>query len=144
MASMNKVIIAGNLTRDVEMRRTNSGASVANFGVAINRKYKDQSGQYVDDTTFVDIQAWQKTAELCSEYLQKGSPVLIEARLKTESWQDSQSGQNRYKLVLVAENVQFLSSGQQNQQQGGYQQQPQQGYNQNQGYQQPQQPPPSW
>lgn len=110
MASFNKVIITGNLTRDPELRVTPKGTSICQFGIAINRTFKDESGATRDDTTFVDIEAWGKTGELIAKYLEKGSQALIEGRLKLDQWEDKQSGQKRSKLKVVAEGVQFLGS----------------------------------
>ena len=126
MASFNKVLLMGNLTRDPEIRYTPSGAGVCQLGLASNRSYQTQSGELKDETCFVDVTVWGKQAESCSKYLKKGSPVFVEGRLRFEQWQDKTSGQNRSKLTVSAERVQFLSSptggGQgQGQQQGGYQ-----------------------
>jgi single-strand DNA-binding protein len=107
MASMNKVFLIGNLTRDPELRYTPSGAAVASFGLAVNRKYK-QGDELKEDTCFVDITVWNKQAETCTEYLSKGSPVLIEGRLSYRAW-ESDDGQKRSKLDVVAVNVQFLT-----------------------------------
>jgi len=107
MSSLNKVFLLGNLTRDPEMRYLPSGSPVANFGLATNRKYTGQDGQKKEDTLFVDIAAFAKTAELCSQYLSKGRQVLIEGRLKYRTW-EAQDGQKRNKLSVVAERVTFL------------------------------------
>jgi single-strand DNA-binding protein len=109
MASYNRVILAGNLTRDPELRVTPKGTAICQFGLAINRKFKDESGQQRDDTTFVDIEAWGKSAELCAKYLTKGKQALVEGRLKLDTWDDRQTQQKRSKLKVVLENVQFLS-----------------------------------
>ena len=98
----------GNLTRDPELRVTPKGTSIAQFGIAVNRTFKDESGAQRDDVTFVDIEAWGKQAEVCSKYLAKGRPVMIEGRLKLDSWEDKTSGQKRQKMKVVLENVQFL------------------------------------
>lgn len=110
MASFNQVILVGNLTRDPELRVTPKGTAICQFGLAVNRQYKDDSGQTRDETTFVDIEAWGKQGELVSKYLTKGSPALVQGRLKLDQWEDKQSGQKRSKLKVVLENVQFLSS----------------------------------
>ena len=110
MASFNKVILMGNLTRDVELRYTPSGTAVTEIGLAVNDRRKDANGQWVDETTFVDITLWGRTAEVCNEYLGKGSGVLIEGRLKLDQWDDKQTGQKRSKLGVVLENFQFLDS----------------------------------
>jgi single-strand DNA-binding protein len=119
MASFNKVILAGNLTRDPELRVTPKGTAICQFGLAINRKFKDESGQQRDDTTFVDCEAWGKTAELISKYLTKGKQALVEGRLKLDTWEDKQTQQKRSKLKVVVENVQFLSAATPSEQTGG-------------------------
>lgn len=106
MASYNRTIIAGNLTRDIELRYTGSGTPVCGVGVAINDKRKDASGEWVEDTTFVDVTLWGRTAEVAAEYLGKGSAVLIEGRLKLDQWE--QDGQKRSKLKVVGERLQML------------------------------------
>ncbi|HEY3757376.1 MAG TPA: single-stranded DNA-binding protein [Opitutaceae bacterium] len=110
MANLNKVFLIGNLTRDPELRVTPKGTSICQFGIAVNRQFKDESGATRDETTFVDIEAWGKQGELVSKYLTKGSPAMVEGRLKFDQWDDKQSGQKRSKLKVVLENVQFLSS----------------------------------
>jgi single-strand DNA-binding protein len=107
MADLNKVFLLGNLTRDPELRYMPSGSPVANFGMATNRVYTGQDGQKKEDTTFVDIEAFGKTAELSSQYLSKGRQVLIEGRLRFRTW-EGQDGQKRSKLSVVAERVTFL------------------------------------
>jgi single-strand DNA-binding protein len=111
MAYVNKVFLIGNLTRDPELRVTPKGTAVCQFGLAVNRQYKDESGATRDETAFIDIEAWGKQGELVSKYLQKGSLAFIEGRLRFDSWEDKQSGQKRNKLKVVLENVQFLSRG---------------------------------
>lgn len=106
MASFNKVMLMGNLTRDPELRYTASGAAVASFGLAVNRKFK-QGDEWKDEVCYVDITVWAKQAENCTEYLHKGSPVFIEGRLNFQSW-DGDDGKKRTKLEVVANNVQFL------------------------------------
>lgn len=108
-ASLNKVFLMGNLTRDPELRYVPSGTAVANFTLAVNRPYKDNSGEKKEDVSFIRIVVWGKMAEICGEYLTKGRPVLVEGRLKSRSWED-QSGQKRSALDVVAVNVQFLGS----------------------------------
>ena len=107
MADLNRVFLLGNLTRDPELRYMPSGSPVTNFGLATNRFYTGQDGQKKQETTFVDIEAFGRTAELCSQYLSKGRQVLIEGRLKFRSW-ETQEGQRRSKLGVVAERVTFL------------------------------------
>ena len=107
MASMNRVFLMGNLTRDPELRYIPSGTAVANFGMAVNRTYTTQDGERKEDVCFVDIVTWSKTAENCANYLTKGRPVLIEGRLQYRSW-ETDDGQKRSKLEVVADRVQFL------------------------------------
>ena len=110
--SFNKVLLLGNLTRDVELRHTPSNMAVANVGIAVNRRYKTESGEQKEETTFVDCEAWGRTAETMSQYLSKGRPIFIEGRLKLDTWQDKTSGENRSKLKVVVENFQFVDSRQ--------------------------------
>ena len=104
MANLNEVKLIGRLTRDVEFSATSSGTSLAKFGLATSRKYKE-----TEETTFVDITAWGKLADICSQYLSKGSNVYLGGRLKLDTWEDK-DGNRRQKLSVVAENVQFLDS----------------------------------
>ena len=106
MASFNKVILLGNLTRDPEMRYTPSGSPVASFGLAVNRRYR-QGEEQREEVCFVDISAFGRQAELAGEYLSKGRMVLIEGRLNYRTWED-QNGQRRNKLDVVAERVNFM------------------------------------
>jgi len=92
------------------MRKTNSGTSVCEFGIAVNERVKSQDGSYADKPVFVDLTAWSQTADFICQYLQKGSPVLVEGRLQLDQWQDRDSGQNRSKLKVVADRVQSLST----------------------------------
>ena len=110
MASLNYVILVGNLTRDPQVRTTPGGTAVADLGLAVNEKFKNKSGELQESTTYVDIVAWGRTAELCQQYLHKGSPVLIEGRLQLDQW-ESKEGEKRSKLRVRADRVQFLSSG---------------------------------
>jgi single-strand DNA-binding protein len=110
MASLNKVLLIGNLTREPELRVTPKGTSVAQFGLAVNRKFKKEDGSDSEEVTYVDIEAWGKQAELVAKYLTKGSPAMVEGRLKFEQWEDKQSGQKRNKLKVILENVQFLGT----------------------------------
>lgn len=110
MTAFNKVIIAGNISRDIELRHIPSGTAVADVSLAINSSYKDKNDQKKEEVTFVDCTLWGKTAELASEYLKKGSAVLFEGKLHQESWTDKDSGQKRSKLKVVVENMQFLGS----------------------------------
>lgn len=109
MPSYNKVLLMGNLTRDIELRHTSANTAVANIGLAVNRRFKGQDGQQRDETTFVDCEAWGRTAEIMSQYLSKGRPVFIEGRLRLDQWQDQQ-GNNRSRLKVVVENFQFIDS----------------------------------
>lgn len=108
MGAYNLVVLMGNLTRDPEVRFLPSGVAVASFGLAVNNRYK-KDGAVVDEVSFFDVEAWQKTAELCGEYLAKGRPVLIQGRLKQERWEDDH-GNKRSKIKVVATAVQFLGS----------------------------------
>ena len=106
MASYNRVILVGNLTRDIDLRYTPSGLAVTDIGMAINDRRKSQSGEWVEETTFVDVTLWGRTAEVASEYLSKGSSVLVEGRLKLDTWETD--GQKRSKLKVVGERMQML------------------------------------
>ncbi len=111
MANLNKVLLIGNLTRDIELRYTPGGTAVANFGLATNRTWRDKkTGDNREEVTFIDVEVWARTAELCHQYLGKGSPAFIEGRLKLDQW-ESKEGQKRSKLRVVAESVQFLRGG---------------------------------
>ena len=107
MASVNKVMLMGNLTRDPELRYTSNGSAVTSFGLAVNRKFK-QGDEWKDDVCFVDITVWGKQGENCEKYIDKGSPVFIEGFLKFSTWESD--GQKRNKLEVVANTVQFLGS----------------------------------
>ena len=108
MASFNRVILMGNLTRDIELKYTPSGTAVTDIGLAVNDRRKSASGEWVDETTFVDVTLWGRTAEVASEYLSKGSPVLVEGRLKLDTWETD--GQKRSKLRVTGERMQMLSA----------------------------------
>ena len=108
MASFNKVILAGNLTRDPELRYTPKGTAVAKVGLAVNRNWTSESGEKKEEVTFVDVDIFGRTAENVSQYMRKGRPILIEGRLKFDQWDDKQTGQKRSRLGVVAETVQFL------------------------------------
>jgi single-strand DNA-binding protein len=108
MASFNKVILLGNLTRDPEIKYTPKGTAIANIGLAVNRVYSNEQGEKIEETTFVDVELWGRTAEIAQEYLRKGRPVLIEGRLKLDTWDDKQSGQKRSKMRVVGEAMQLL------------------------------------
>ncbi len=106
MSSFNRVILLGNLTRDVELRHLQSGTSVADIGLAVNDRRKSQSGEWIEECSFFDVTLWGRTAEIASEYLSKGSPVLIEGRLKQETWE--KDGQNRSKVKVIAEKMRLI------------------------------------
>lgn len=111
MASYNKVILIGNLTRDPQIRYTPKGTAVAEIGLAVNRTWFDQAtNQKKEETTFVDITLWGRQAEIAGEYLSKGRPVMIEGRLNLDTWDDKESGQKRSKLKVVCEQMQLLGS----------------------------------
>src|SRR4051794_25513470 len=112
MASFNKVILVGNLTRDPEVRYTPKGSAVCDLGLAVNRQYSLENGEKREEVTFVDVVLWARLAEIAGEYLKKGRPVLIEGRLQLDSWDDKQSGQKRSKLRVVGETMQLLGSRQ--------------------------------
>jgi len=109
-ASLNKVLLIGNLTRDPELRYIPSGTAVATFSVAINRVYTSQSGEKKEEVAFIRIVVWGRRAEVCGEYLSKGSPVFVEGRLQSRSW-EGQDGQKRSTTEVIADNIQFLRGG---------------------------------
>lgn len=111
-ANFNKVILAGNLTRDPELRYTPHGTAIAKIGLAINRRYTGQDGVAKDETTFVDVDAFGKQAETITKHLKKGRPVLIEGRLKLDQWDDKTTGQKRSRLGVILESFQFIDSKQ--------------------------------
>ncbi len=111
MANFNKVILAGNLTRDPELRYTPKGTAVTKIGLAINRTWKNEAGESQQEVTFVDVDAFGRQAEVISQYLKKGRPILMEGRLKLDQWDDKQTGQKRSALRVVLEGFQFLDSG---------------------------------
>tara|TARA_R110002111_G_scaffold187022_1_gene252720 strand:- start:974 stop:1450 length:477 start_codon:yes stop_codon:yes gene_type:complete len=111
MPNLNKVMLMGNLTRDPELRYTPNNTAVANLGMAINRTwFNKQTNEKQDETTFVDLEAWGRTAEVLNQYLKKGRPLYVEGRLKLDQWQDKESGGNRSKLKIVIESFEFLDS----------------------------------
>lgn len=149
MANLNKVILVGNLTRDPDARRTNSGTSLCKLGLAVNRRFRTQGGEQREETVFVDIDVWGRSADFCRDYLKRGASVFVEGRLRMDSWEDKATGQQRSKLLVVAENVQSLGTrdgGSQPQGDSGYsqgvQQQPQQNGGWNNAPQQQQAPVP--
>lgn len=110
MASFNKVILVGNLTRDPELRYTPKGTAIAKIGLAVNRVWRNEAGESKEEVTFVDVDVFGRTAENVGQYMRKGRPILIEGRLRLDQWDDKQTGQKRSKLGVVAETVQFLGS----------------------------------
>lgn len=106
MSSFNKVILLGNVTRDPELKYTPAGNAVSEIGLALNERKKNAQGQWIEEATFVDVTLWGRTAEIANEYLSKGSPVLIEGRLKLEQWE--KDGQKRSKLKVVGERMQLV------------------------------------
>jgi single-strand DNA-binding protein len=110
MANLNKVLLMGNLTRDVELKSTGGGTQVGKFGLAINRKWNGSDGEKKEDVTFVDCEVWGKTAEAMAKYLAKGRGVFVEGRLKLDQWEDKESGQKRSKMSVVVESFQFVDS----------------------------------
>src|SRR5437667_4217438 len=111
MASFNKVILAGNLTRDPELRYTPKGTAIAKLGMAINRTWKNEAGETKEEVTFVDVDAFGRTAEVIAQYFKKGRPILMEGRLKLDQWEDKNTHQKQSKLRVVLESFQFLDSG---------------------------------
>ncbi len=110
MANLNKVMLIGNLTRDIELRSIAGGQSVGNFGLAVNRQYTTKEGNKQEEVTFIDCEVWGKQADIMKQYLSKGRPVFIEGRLKLDTWEDKE-GKKQSKLRVVVENFQFLASG---------------------------------
>jgi len=109
MASFNRVFLMGNLTKDPELRYTPQGTAVANLRLAVNRKFKAKTGELKEEVCFITAVVWNKQAETCNQYLHKGSPVFIEGRLQSRSWEDA-SGQKKSVIEVRAERVQFLGS----------------------------------
>ena len=110
MASFNKVILMGNLTRDPELRYTPKGTAIAKVGLAVNRVWTNEAGEKKEEVTFVDVDIFGRTAENVGQYMRKGRPILVEGRLRLDQWDDKQTGQKRSRLGVVAESVQFLGS----------------------------------
>jgi single-strand DNA-binding protein len=111
MASFNKVLLMGNLTKDPELRYTPQGTAVANLRLAVNRRYKDKNGEQKEEVCFITAVVWDKQAETCNQYLKKGSPLFVEGRLQSRSWEDA-AGQKRNVIEVRAERVQFLGASQ--------------------------------
>jgi single-strand DNA-binding protein len=110
MANLNKVMLIGNVTRDPEVKYTPKGTAVCDIGLAINRIYNTDGGERREETTFIDITLWGRTAEVVNQYCKKGSPLFVEGRLQLDTWEDKQSGQKRSKLRVVGEGIQLLGS----------------------------------
>ena len=111
MASFNKVILAGNLTRDPELRYTPKGTAVAKIGLAVNRTWTTESGEKKEEVSFIDVEAWGRQGEVIAQYMKKGRPLLIEGRLKLDTWEDKNTKQKQSKLKVVLEGFSFLDSG---------------------------------
>jgi single-strand DNA-binding protein len=110
MANLNKVMLIGNLTRDPEVKYTPKGTAVTDIGLAINRVYSTDGGEKREETTFIDVTLWGRTAEVVNQYCKKGSPLFVEGRLQLDTWEDKQSGQKRSKLRVVGEGIQLLGA----------------------------------
>ena len=110
MASFNRVILAGNLTRDPELKYTPKGTAVAKIGLAVNRVYSTESGEKKEEVTFIDVEAWGRQAETLAQYMKKGRPLLIEGRLKLDTWEDKNTHQKQSKLKVVLESFSFIDS----------------------------------
>src|ERR1700724_2350526 len=110
MASFNKVILLGNLTRDPEIRYTPKGSAVCDLGLAVNRQYTLENGEKREEVTYVDVVLWARLAEIAGQYLKKSRPVFIEGRLQLDTWDDKQTSQKRYRLRVVPETLQLLVS----------------------------------
>jgi single-strand DNA-binding protein len=110
MASFNKVIIAGNLTRDPELRYTPKGTAVARITLAVNRTWKNESGENKEEVSFVDVDVWGRQAEVIGQYMKKGRPLLVEGRLKQDSWEDKNTKQKQTKLKVVLESFSFIDA----------------------------------
>ena len=110
MASYNKVMIIGNLTRDPEIKYTPKGTAIADIGLAVNRNYTTESGEKREEVTFIDVTLWGRVAEIVGEYCKKGRPLFVEGRLQLDSWDDKATGQKRSKLKVVGETIQLLGS----------------------------------
>jgi single-strand DNA-binding protein len=111
MAGYNKVILIGNLTRDPELRYTPKGVAIAKIGLAVNRTWRNEAGEQKEEVTFVDVDAFGRQAEVLGQYLRKGSPLMLEGRLKLDQWDDKQTGQKRSRLGVTLEAFQFIGGG---------------------------------
>jgi single-strand DNA-binding protein len=110
MANLNKVMLMGNITRDIELRYTPKGTAVADIGLAVNRVRTGESGERIEETTFVDVTLWGRTAEVAHQYAGKGHPLFVEGRLHMDTWVDKTTGGNRSKLKVVADNIQLMGT----------------------------------
>jgi single-strand DNA-binding protein len=110
MASFNKVILAGNLTRDPELRYTPKGTAVCRFTLAVNRTYTGEDGQRKEEVSFIDVDAWARQAEVIAQYMKKGRPFLVEGRLKQDTWEDKNTKQKQSKLKVVLESFSFIDA----------------------------------
>ena len=110
MASYNKVLLMGNLTRDPEVRYTPKGTAIATVGLAVNRRWTTETGEQKEEVTFVDVEVWGRQAETVGQYLSKGKPIFVEGRLRLDSWEDKESGQKKSKLKVVCERFQFIGA----------------------------------
>ncbi|MBX3736239.1 MAG: single-stranded DNA-binding protein [Candidatus Didemnitutus sp.] len=119
MANLNKVMLIGNLTRDPELRVTPKGTAICTFSLAVNRKFKDESGGEREEVTYVDIEAWGKAGENISKYCTKGRPLFVEGRLRLDQWEDKNTKEKRSRMKVVCENFQFLGSGGAQRSEGG-------------------------
>ena len=111
MRGFSKAIVAGNITRDPEMRTTGSGSQVCSFAIAVNRSFKDSSGNQQDQVSYLDCVAWGKSAEIICQYVHKGSALLVSGRLEQRSWEDKNSGQKRSRTEIVVEDFSFIGNG---------------------------------
>ncbi|MBI2497861.1 MAG: single-stranded DNA-binding protein [Opitutae bacterium] len=111
MANLNKVMLIGNLTRDPELRVTPKGTAICQFSLAVNRKFRDESGADREEVTYVDIEAWSKQGETIAKYCTKGRPLFVEGRLRLDQWEDKTTKEKRSRMKVVLENFQFLGSG---------------------------------
>jgi single-strand DNA-binding protein len=119
MASFNRVILAGNLTRDPELRYTPKGTAVVKIGLAVNRNFTGDNGEKKEEVSFIDVEAWGRQAELISQYMRKGRPLLLEGRLKQDTWEDKNTHQKQSKLKVVLESFTFIDSRGGGEQPGG-------------------------
>ena len=111
MANLHKVMLIGNLTRDPELRVTPKGTAICQFSLAVNRKFKDESGGEREEVTYIDVEAWSKQGETIAKYCTKGRPLFVEGRLRLDQWEDKTTKEKRSRMKVVLENFQFLGSG---------------------------------